>query len=191
MVRFWNKFSVEVDKSTISEISKFSYLLDLTKGKPRNDIFGLPHTTTGYAEAERILAETYGKNFKVHRALVKELENVHTITNIHKVASIQEFYNKLARIIRTLATMKKLDSVQSMVYTLMDKLGPVQRILAQNDDNWEEWKLEDLVENLWKYVERCPLQTFDNKRLEVNQQFQQRKDKLLMERGYQKDKSCV
>ena len=126
MVRFWNKFSAEVDKSTISEISKFSYLLDLTKGKPRNDIFGLPHTTTGYAEAERILAETYGKNFKVHRALVKELENVHTITNIHKVASIQEFYNKLARIIRTLATMKKLDSVQSMVYTLMDKLGPVQ-----------------------------------------------------------------
>ena len=126
MVRFWNKFSVEVDKSTISEISKFSYLLDLTKGKPRNDIFGLPHTTAGYAGAERILAETYGKNFKVHRALVKELENVHTITNIHKVASIQEFYNKLARIIRTLATMKKLDSVQSMVYTLMDKLGPVQ-----------------------------------------------------------------
>ena len=44
--------------------------------------------------------------------------------------------------------MKKLDSVQGMVYTLMDKLGPVQRILAQNDDNWEEWKLEHLVENL-------------------------------------------
>ena len=87
--------------------------------------------------------------------------------------------------------MKKLDSVQSMVYTLMDKLGPVQWISAQNDDNWEEWKLEDLVENLRKYVERCPLQTFDNKGLEVNQQFQQRKDKLLMERGYQKDKSCV
>ena len=77
-----------------------------------------------------------------------ELESLHTITNIHKVASIHKFYNKLARIIRTLATMKKLDSVQSMVYTLMDKLGPVQRILAQNDDNWEEWKLEHLVENL-------------------------------------------
>ena len=87
--------------------------------------------------------------------------------------------------------MKKLDSVQSMVYTLMDKLGPVQWISAQNDDNWEEWKLEDVVENSRKYVERCLLQTFDNKGLEVNQQFQQRKDRLLMERGYQKDKSCV
>ena len=68
--------------------------------------------------------------------------------------------------------MKRLDSVQNMVYTLMDKLGPVQRILAQHDNNWKEWKLEDLVENLWKYVETCPLQVFDNNRLEVNQQFQ-------------------
>ena len=90
-IRFQNQFSVEVDRSTNSKISKFSYLHELAKEKPRNDIFGLPHTTTGYAEAERILAETYGKNFKVHRALVKELENVHTITNIHKVASIQDF----------------------------------------------------------------------------------------------------
>ena len=64
--------------------------------------------------------------------------------------------------------MKKLDSVQSMVYTLIDKLGSVKWILAQNDDKWEEWKLEDLVENWRKYVERCPLQTFDNKGLEVN-----------------------
>ena len=190
-VRFWNQFSVEVDRSTISKISKFNYLLELTKSKPRYDILGLPHTTDVYAEVKRILAETYGKDFKVHRALVKELENLHTITNIHKVASIRKFYNKLARIIKALATMKKLDSVQSMVYSLMDKLGPVQQILAQNDDNWEEWKLEDLVENLRKYVKRCLLQTFDNKGLEVNQQFQQRKDKLLMERGYQKDKSCV
>ena len=147
MVRFWNQFSVEVDRSTTSEISKFNYLLELTKGKSRNDIIGLPHTTDEYAEAKRILAETYGKDFKVHRALVKDLENLHTITSIHKVTSIHEFYNKLARVIRTLATMKKLDSVQSMVYTLLDKLAPVQPILTQNDDNWVKWKPEGLVEN--------------------------------------------
>ena len=67
-----------------------------------------------------------------------ELENLHTITNIHKVASIHKFYNKLARVIRTLATMKKLDSFQSMVYMLMDKLGPVQQTTAQNDNDWVE-----------------------------------------------------
>ena len=98
----------------------------------------MPHATDGYAEAKRILAETYGKDFKVHRTLLQELENFHTISSIHKVTSIHEYYNKLARVIRTLTIMKKLDLVQSMVYTLMDKLGPVQRILAQNDNNWEE-----------------------------------------------------
>ena len=32
--------------------------------------------------------------------------------------------------------MKKLASAQSMVYTLMDKLGPMQEILVQKDDDW-------------------------------------------------------
>ena len=39
----------------------------------------------------------------------------------------------------------------------MDKLGPVREVLIQEDDNWEEWGPEDLVENLPKYVERNPL----------------------------------
>ena len=42
-IRFWNQFSVEVDGSAISKISKFNYLLQLVKGKPREDILGLPH----------------------------------------------------------------------------------------------------------------------------------------------------
>ena len=56
--RFWNQFEIEVDGSNISEISKFNYLLELTKGKPRDDILGLPHTSDGYAEAKRILKST-------------------------------------------------------------------------------------------------------------------------------------
>ena len=39
----------------------------------------------------------------------------------------------------------------------MDKLGPVREVLFQKDDNWEEWGLGELVENLRKYVERNPL----------------------------------
>lgn len=108
----------------------------------------MPHTTEGYAEAKKILAETCGKDFKIYRALVKELENLYIITSILKVDTTHEFYNKLGRATGTLTTMKKVDSVQSMVYTLKDKLGPVQRILAQNNDNWEKWKLADLVQNL-------------------------------------------
>ena len=52
-IRFWNQFSVEVDRSTISEISKFNYLLGLVKGKPRDDILGLPHTEDRYDEQRK------------------------------------------------------------------------------------------------------------------------------------------
>ena len=63
---------------------------------------------------------------------------------------------------RTLKTINKIDSTQSTVYTLMNKLGPVREILAQTDDDWEDWGLEELVENLRKYVDRNPI-TFENK----------------------------
>ena len=157
-LRFWNQFTVEVDGSSISEISKFNYLLELVKGKPKDDILGLPHTGDGYKEAKRILEQTYGKDIKVHKALIKELEELPAISSIHRLNDIHDFYNKLSRVVRTLVTMKRLTSAQSLVYTLMDKLGPVREVLVQKDDDWEEWGLEELVENLRKYVD-CLLYT--------------------------------
>lgn len=152
---FWNG-------SSFSEISKFNYLLELVKGKPKDDILGLPHTGDGYKEAKRILEQTYGKYIKVHKALIKELEELPAISSIHRLNDIHDFYNKLSRVVRTLVTMKRLTSAQSLVYTLMDKLGPVREVLVQKDDDWEEWGLEELVENLRKYVERNPLMESGN-----------------------------
>ena len=40
----------------------------------------------------------------------------------------------------------------------MDKLGPMREIIAQQDDKWEDWNLEELVENMKGHVERNPLQ---------------------------------
>ena len=160
-IRFWNQFTVEVDGSAISNISKFHYLLEPTKGKPREDILGLPHTDEGYEEAKKILTSTYGKDIKVHKALIKELESLHSISSVHRIGSIHDFYNKLSRVVRTLKTMKKLETAQSTVYTIMDKLGPVREVIAQGDDGWEEWKLEQLTENLRKYVDRNPMKSGD------------------------------
>ena len=155
--RFWNQFKVEVDGSDIAEISKFNYLTEMLKGKPKDDISGLPHTPAGYIEAKNILMENYGKDIKIHRALIKELEGLPEIHSLEHLPEIHEFYEKLARIVRTLRTLEKIDSAQSTVYTLFDKLGPVREILAQRDDCWEDWKLEDLVKHLKLYVDRNPL----------------------------------
>ena len=140
---------VEVHASCIAEISKFNYLLELLDRKPKEDIMGLPHAADRYEEAKRIMQKTYGKDIKIHKALIKELEGLESISSIHNTAKIHEFYNKLARIVCTLVTMK-LDSAKSYVYTLVDKLGLVKESLIQKDDDWEKLDLQELVENLEK-----------------------------------------
>ena len=57
--------------------------------------------------------------------------------------------------------MGKISAAQSHVYTLLDKLGPVPEIITQKDDEWEQWRLEDLVDNLKRFVERNTLTTND------------------------------
>ena len=116
-----------MDDSALSEISKFHSLLEVTKRKRREDILGLTY----------ILTSAYGKNIKVHRALVKETESLYVIDSTQKAASIHEVYTKLSRIVRVLKTLKKLDTAKSMVYTLLDKLGPVREVIAQGDGRWE------------------------------------------------------
>ena len=160
-LRFWNQFTVEVDETKILDMSKFHYLLELVKGKPRDDILGLPHSPDGYKEAKKILVENYGKDTKVHKALIKDLESLHTITSVHQLNLVNEFYNKLSRIVRSL-TMGKLESAQSAVYTLMDKLGSVREVLVQKDDDWESWGLMELVEHLHKFVDRNPIHEGEN-----------------------------
>ena len=147
-LRFWNQFRVEVNDTNISDVSKFHYLLELVKGKPREDILSLPHTSDGYKEENNILIENYGKDTNVHKALIKDLESLHTITSIHQLNLIHDFYSKLSRIVRSLTTMGKLETAQIAVYTLMDKLSPVREVLVQKDDERESWELTELVEHL-------------------------------------------
>ena len=71
-LQFWNQFVVEVDNSNISETSKLNYLLELVEGKHKEHILGLPHTPDGYNEAKKILELTFGKDIKVHKALIKD-----------------------------------------------------------------------------------------------------------------------
>ena len=85
------------------------------------------------------------------------MDTIPNITSLTKVKEIHEFYNQLSRTARALSTMKKLQSAQSHVYSIMDKLGPVTEALVQKYDDWEEWGLEELVESLRKYTDRNPL----------------------------------
>ena len=136
-------------------------MLELVKWKPKEDILGLPHSSEGYAEAKKILVDTYEKPFMVQKALIKDLEQLKGIRQQYQLREVHEFYNPSSRIIRSLNTTGKLSAAQSHVYTLLNKLGPVRKIITQEDDEWEQWGLEDLINNLKGFVERNPLTTND------------------------------
>ena len=43
--------------------------------------------------------------------------------------------------------MKKLEGAQGYLYSIMDKLGLIREAMAQKDDDWQKWGLEQLDEN--------------------------------------------
>ena len=89
--------------------------------------------------------------------------------------------------------MGKLASCEVMVYTLMDKLGPVQEMVAQSNDKWEEWKLQEFTDNSRKYVERNPMDEEDAKQDRRDGcNADNGKEKLLFGYGQQMDSTkCV
>ena len=111
-LRFWNQLVVEEDSTNISEIIKFNYLLELVEEEPKEHILGLPHKPEGYHEAKKILKMTFGKDIKVHKALIRDSESLTNITSSHKIKEIHEFYTKLSKTVWTLATMKKVEGGQ-------------------------------------------------------------------------------
>ena len=106
--------------------------------------------------------DTYGKRFKVQKALIKDLERLKSIRQQYQLKEVHEFNNQSSRIIRSRNTMGKLRAGQSHVYTLLDKLGPAHEIRTQKDDDWEQWGLDDLMDNLKRFAERNPLTTNDH-----------------------------
>ena len=83
---------------------------------------------------------------------------------MYQKREITDFYQKFSRIVRTLKTMNKLDSVEGFVHTIFKKLGPLRENLAAVNEDWEKWTLDDLSENLRKFVDRNNLNSerFEN-----------------------------
>ena len=142
-LRFWNQFITEVDGSGIAEISKFNYLLKLVRGKPRDDILGLPHTPEDYEEAKKILTTNYGKDIKVKQALIQELESLNQVMNIHHLRDIHEFYNKLVRIARTLEVRIVRTLEVRIVRTL--EVGIVRTLTTMNKLDTENIKRNKII----------------------------------------------
>ena len=91
-------------KTSITQVAKFSYLKELLVPKVHASIDGLPYNTEGYEPAKMILKAKYGKPSEVANAHTQCIIALPTVHRSQPV-KILEFHKKLATNVQVLETM--------------------------------------------------------------------------------------
>ena len=155
-VQFWSQYEVEIDKSKLPAITKFSYLKELVIPKVRSSINGLPFTTEGYTRAKNILHTKFGQTSEVSNAHIQCIMTLPSISNTN-VVRIHDFYERLLINVNALDTLGKLNEIIGYVRLTLEKLSGIRADLVRTDDNWKNWKFYELLEALRKCTERNPI----------------------------------
>lgn len=159
-LRFWSQFKTEIEKATITQVAKFSYLKELLIPKVRSTVDGLPYNSEGYERAKTILKTKYGKPSEVVNAHMQCIITLPTIQG-SQPTRILEFYEKLATNIQALDTMGKIKEINGYVRVTLDKLPGIRADLVRLDDNWQGWGFSQMLEALRKWCDRNPLPSSD------------------------------
>ena len=62
------------------------------------------------------------------------------------------FYERLTKNYDALQTLGEADTLRGFVMTMLKKLPQVKPDLVRVDDNWEEWSMKELIENLQRWL---------------------------------------
>lgn len=138
--KIWSQFESKIDRSELSQVSKFSYLKEMLKPKIRAfaaDRF--PFTTEGYEKAKNILKSKYGKDSGVANAYIQGLISLLTVNN-SSPQKINEFYKKLYTHMQVLDTMGKLREIKDYVRLTLDRLPDIKSNLVKlkANDKWDD-----------------------------------------------------
>ena len=101
--------------------------------------------------------DKFGRPTQVKRSILKQIEDLETITSTNRLSEVHTFTEKLSKAVRTLRTMGSFHEAQALVYPLFDKLGSIKEYIIQRDDDWFNWNLSHLVNALEKYCDRNPV----------------------------------
>ena len=65
---------------------------------------------------------------------------------------IQEFYESVSRNYDALLTMGEADMLRGLVMSTLNKIPQVRPAIVPTDENWEEWDMEGLINNLLQWL---------------------------------------
>ena len=122
---FMNFFDTCIDRSSITDASKLSRLLDLCKGKANAAIrsCALMEPTAGYAHARLLLRDRFGDEFKISQAWVRKIVNGPPVKPNH-VDSLQNFTDDVRECVEILDCLHLVNEVdtRSHLVSLMNRL---------------------------------------------------------------------
>lgn len=152
-IRFENMFVTQVHSKPISAEEKFGHLLDIVTPAVRGKIGNLKPGEIGYKTAWERLKTEYGQNKLVVSAHVQEIVNLSSVKGTHFLR-IQEFYESLSKNYDALVTMGEAGMLRGFVISTLNKLPHVKPDLVRTDDNWKNWRMEDLMKHLQGWLKR-------------------------------------
>ena len=155
---FWNEHEAEIDSTDINPVTKFAYLKELVEPKVRADIDGLPFTTEGYERAKNILKSEYGRTSEIANAYIQNIMDLPTVNGMQP-AKVHGFYKTLLYNVQSLETLGKLERVNGMARSVLEKLKGVKADLVRGDESWQDWDLPQLLVALKKWKNVNPVKT--------------------------------
>ena len=101
-------------------MTKFAYLKELVEPKVRADIDGLPLNTKGYERAKIIIKDEYGKTSEIVNAYVNNILQLPNVTSADP-NRVNSFYKTLLFNVQSLETLGKIERVNGMTKSVLDK----------------------------------------------------------------------
>ena len=113
-IRFKSMFISQIESEPISNIDKFSYLMELIGPKPLEVIGNIPMTDEGYVRAWEVLKEGYGQDQSVIVAHTTEIVRLPILYDTI-YPKVREFYDKLSTNYKALKVMKSEITAISLI----------------------------------------------------------------------------
>ena len=103
----------------------------------------------------------HGKDYKNEYGQIKLVVNAHMdeIINLTPVKGnsydkVSNFYERLRKNFNALQILGEEDMLRGFVMTTLKKVPQAKPDLVRVDDNWEEWDMKELIDNLQKWLQR-------------------------------------
>ena len=144
---FWNLFESCVhNSSSLSDISKFSYLKTLLKGNALQSINGLQLSSENYGKAVDIIKDRFGRKEVIMKVLIDKLLNLPSV-GCGEISKLRYFYDHIESNVRNLEAIKvdKSSFEVMLLNVIQNKLPNDMLISMAEKDGTKIWTLDKFL----------------------------------------------